>query len=94
MFMSPKVRRAVVMLTKIQKHTVVRLAVGLRGSMAQGFVYRANMGEVDEANNAVSFENCQADHSTSSARIVVPLDHVRTVVHRPEGWLVSVKRFE
>jgi hypothetical protein len=93
MFMSPEVRRAVILLGRIPKGTDLRIAVGIAGAIENVTAWTGKMGEVEENDNAVTFTDCQAALQSPLQRLVIPLDQVRTVVREERGWLVCVRRY-
>ncbi len=103
MFMLPDVRRAAILLNRVPEGARVRVAIGLQGGMPGGRQLYANMGRIDEAENAVTFEEAESVEDQpfllhnvpkDRARLVLPLDQVRTVVREGELWLVSVHAYQ
>jgi hypothetical protein len=99
MFMLPEVWRAVILLAWVPKGAEVRVHFGIAGSMENSFQWVGVMGDIDEPANTVTFTRCTRANVVAADKVleetlIEPLDHVRTVLKKPDGWLVAIRRYQ
>jgi hypothetical protein len=91
MFMSPDLRRAVILLSAIKKNELVELHIFRRNDRT--YIETFRMHEVDERRNVVSF--VERENGVGNAARIVPLDKVESVYrdHR-DRWNVVAREHE
>jgi hypothetical protein len=95
MFMTPDVRKAVILLSRIPRKSRVNVNQGILGtSGAAAFI--AMMGDIDQENNALTLLGCAAGPGLGLETSVrtFPLDLVRTAVKETDGWRICIHAFQ